>query len=550
MDTLIDLNQQIKRDFEYVPQSTTLNTTPYELLCNRRGVCQDFANLLICLARLLAIPARYRVGYIRTGVDYSNQLQSEASNAWVECYLPWIGWVGFDPTNGTMVGLDHIRVACGQHVCGRHPDLGDPVSGGRWRIFCAGAHRGGRGLIQCGPNYIEWASRWTLTWLGMAWTMTMGAEPTYLSAQDSGLPEWTVEALGHDKQVLATRLAALLQQRFPRAGVFQEGQGKWYQGEDLPRWALRCVWPLQPQGEETSGVEALLEQLCQRLGLDVGHARPCQNADAWVLVMGFDEERGWRSCPWPQDERSVCWIRPAQVGMRLPWSEVELDLETALCVEPGEKGLQVFLPPVSCTAAWLELVCALPRNACLQGYAPPTTSLVDEGVPGLRLLSVTPNPGVIEVNLHPASSWSELVDIVTGVDQDARACGLVSHHYGQDGTLLGSGGGCHVVVGGASPAQSPFALRPDFLRSILVWWNRHPVSFLSVLGSVCGTHLSGSPRGQRLRHKSPLRIGTGLSRTGLRREAAPGFAGANFSRFAGRCVRQRSSQRDLRGQAL
>ena len=130
VDTLIDLNQQIKRDFEYVPQSTTLSTTPYELLCNRRGVCQDFANLLICLARLLAIPARYRVGYIRTGADYANQVQSEASHAWVECYLPWIGWVGFDPTNGTMVGLDHVRVACGRTFVDATPTSGTLYRGG------------------------------------------------------------------------------------------------------------------------------------------------------------------------------------------------------------------------------------------------------------------------------------------------------------------------------------------------------------------------------------------------------------------------------------
>ena len=130
VDTLVDLNQQIKRDFEYAPKSTTLATTPFELLCNRKGVCQDFANLLICLARLLAIPARYRVGYIRTGADYSNQIQSEASHAWVECYLPWIGWVGFDPTNGTMADLDHVRVACGRSYTDATPTSGTLYRGG------------------------------------------------------------------------------------------------------------------------------------------------------------------------------------------------------------------------------------------------------------------------------------------------------------------------------------------------------------------------------------------------------------------------------------
>lgn len=130
VDTLVDLNRQIHRDFKYAPGKTTLATTPYDLLCQREGVCQDFTNLLICLARLLAIPARYRVGYIRTGADYTNQIQSEASHAWAECYLPWVGWVGFDPTNGKLVDLDHIRVACGRTYVDATPTAGTLYRGG------------------------------------------------------------------------------------------------------------------------------------------------------------------------------------------------------------------------------------------------------------------------------------------------------------------------------------------------------------------------------------------------------------------------------------
>ncbi|MBI3926745.1 MAG: class II glutamine amidotransferase [Armatimonadetes bacterium] len=130
LDTLIDLNETIYQDFEYVPRSTTLATTPYQVFCARRGVCQDFANVLICLARLLAVPARYRAGYIYTGVDYENQLQSEATHAWVELYLPWIGWRGFDPTNGRMVGPDHIRVACGRTYQDATPTSGTIFRGG------------------------------------------------------------------------------------------------------------------------------------------------------------------------------------------------------------------------------------------------------------------------------------------------------------------------------------------------------------------------------------------------------------------------------------
>lgn len=121
---LTDINQTIYRDFQYVSGETTLATTPYELFVNRRGVCQDFSNLFICLARLLNVPARYRAGYIYTAVDYSNKIQSEASHAWVELYLPYIGWYGFDPTNGCLAGTDHIRVACGRSFVDASPTSG------------------------------------------------------------------------------------------------------------------------------------------------------------------------------------------------------------------------------------------------------------------------------------------------------------------------------------------------------------------------------------------------------------------------------------------
>jgi transglutaminase-like putative cysteine protease/predicted glutamine amidotransferase len=129
-ETLNDMNTTIHRDFAYVSGATTLATTPFDVYVNRRGVCQDFANLLICLARLLNIPARYRVGYIYTGGDYENKIQSEASHAWVEVYLPWVGWRGFDPTNGCLAGLDHIRVASGRNYRDATPTSGTIFVGG------------------------------------------------------------------------------------------------------------------------------------------------------------------------------------------------------------------------------------------------------------------------------------------------------------------------------------------------------------------------------------------------------------------------------------
>ncbi len=129
VNTLLDINETIFKDFSYVSGSTTLQTTPFEVYSKRRGVCQDFANLFICLARLLSVPARYRVGYIYTG-GYENKVQSDASHAWAEVYLPWRGWLGFDPTNGVVVGLDHVRVACGRNYRDASPTSGTIFKGG------------------------------------------------------------------------------------------------------------------------------------------------------------------------------------------------------------------------------------------------------------------------------------------------------------------------------------------------------------------------------------------------------------------------------------
>lgn len=130
IDALNDINKTIYRDYAYMSGSTTLSTTPYQVYCTRRGVCQDFANLFICLARLLNIPARYRVGYIYTGTDYENKQQGDATHAWVELYLPNVGWMGFDPTNNCLQSNNHIRVACGRNFRDAAPTSGTIFRGG------------------------------------------------------------------------------------------------------------------------------------------------------------------------------------------------------------------------------------------------------------------------------------------------------------------------------------------------------------------------------------------------------------------------------------
>ena len=134
LDTLLDINHTIYREYAYQQGATTVLTSAFDVYCNRRGVCQDFTNLMICLARLLGVPARYVCGYIYTGPKSTdvpaNQRQGEASHAWVQLYLPQVGWKGFDPTNGILTQSDHIRVAVGRNYLDATPTSGTIFVGG------------------------------------------------------------------------------------------------------------------------------------------------------------------------------------------------------------------------------------------------------------------------------------------------------------------------------------------------------------------------------------------------------------------------------------
>ncbi len=130
LDTLLDINDSIYREYKYIQGATTVHTTAFDVYVNRRGVCQDFTNLMICLARLLGVPARYVCGYIYTGPKHDNQRQGEASHAWVQLYLPQVGWRGFDPTNGILTQTDHVRTAVGRNYLDATPTSGTIFVGG------------------------------------------------------------------------------------------------------------------------------------------------------------------------------------------------------------------------------------------------------------------------------------------------------------------------------------------------------------------------------------------------------------------------------------
>ena len=122
LEALFAINLEFKKSYKYMPGSTRHETTPYEVYVKKQGVCQDFAGLFIQMARLLGLPARYVCGYIYTG--NLNDEMADASHAWLQVYIPSVGWKGFDPTNGTLPDTDHVRVAYGRYYRDTTPTSG------------------------------------------------------------------------------------------------------------------------------------------------------------------------------------------------------------------------------------------------------------------------------------------------------------------------------------------------------------------------------------------------------------------------------------------
>jgi uncharacterized protein (DUF2126 family)/transglutaminase-like putative cysteine protease len=681
VDVLVDLNNHVRKTLRYDVRMEPGVFAPEESLERGHGSCRDFAWLLVQTLRHMGLATRFVSGYsVQLKAD-ERPLRGSAGvehdsvdlHAWAEVFLPGAGWVGLDATSGLLAGEGHIPLACTPD-----PDTAAPIAGSYGYEERPEEHFS----FAMSVRRLHESPRVTLPYSDEVWAsidalgkkvdgalvaqdvrLTVGGEPTFVSANDPEAPEWNFDALGPTKRRHATELLRRLYDRFAPHGLLHEGQGKWYPGEPLPRWALSCyfrkdglpVWRnpelfarAETGSDASTDALAFASSLCEKLGVEarfaapayedalyylwrerklpvntdphdsrledenerarlarvfeqglaavVGYALPLRRGDggwqsgSWFLraerlyLIPGDSPMGYRlpldSLPWvaadeyphiyPPDPFASLGPLPPSVVERAPaeprflrrsggavldsksestggldaksTSEGALDpksasaraldpevpsrfqsapgvVRTALCIEPRDGVLHVFMPPLQTVEDYLEL-CArieataekLGKQIRIEGYHPPSD-------PRLTRFQITPDPGVIEVNIHPAASWDDLVSNTAVLYQEARSSDLRAEKFMLDGRHSGTGGGNHIVLGGPTPADSPILRRPDLLRSLVGYWLNHPSLSYLFSGLFVGP-TSQAPRVDEARNDGlyELQIAFNL----LEKRAAPG----------------------------